>query len=133
LPDAQRDKKAFLVKVRLIDPPAGLRSGMTAEVNIIAAEKRGVLVAPTEALRTGAGGALTAWVVRDGRAAEVVVRRGIGDVLRSEIVEGLAEGDLVVTEGADGLVEGARVRPTVRRADREQPLPSTDEVVRTSL
>lgn len=129
LPDAQRDKKAFLVKVKLADPPSGLRSGMSAEVNIVTRERANVLVAPTEALRADH----TAWVLRDGRAVRVAVTRGIGDLLRTEVTGGLVAGDLVVTEGADALVEGARVRATVRRADRDAPVPRTDEVATTTL
>jgi len=129
LPDAQRDKKAFLVKVRIAEPPPGLRSGMSAEVNIVTRERTNVLVAPTEALRPDG----SAWVLRDGRAARVPVARGIGDLLRSEVSAGLVAGDLIVTEGGDGLVEGARVKATVKRADRDAPVPRTDEVAKTTM
>ena len=63
LPDANRDRKAFLAKVRLEQPPPGLRSGMSAEVNVIAREEEGVLLAPSEAEAEG-----SVWTVRDGRA-----------------------------------------------------------------
>jgi HlyD family secretion protein len=129
LPDAQRDKKAFLVKVRLADAPPGLRSGMSAEVNIVTQTREGVLVAPTEALRADG----TAWVLRDGRAVRVAVTRGIGDLLRTEVRSGLAAGDLVVVDGGDALVEGARVQAKISRADREAPVPRTDEVAKTSF
>jgi hypothetical protein len=41
MPDADRDTKSYLAKVRLDTPPAGLRSGMTAEVNIVVTEHDG--------------------------------------------------------------------------------------------
>ncbi len=46
LPDANRDRKAFLVKVRFDAPPEGLRSGMSAEANIVLGEKPNVVLAP---------------------------------------------------------------------------------------
>ncbi|NUQ77949.1 MAG: efflux RND transporter periplasmic adaptor subunit [Polyangiaceae bacterium] len=117
-PDANRERKAFLAKVRLASPPAGLRSGMSAEVNIIAAERDGVLLAPTESVADDA-----VWVVRGGRAERQPVTIGIRDLLRVEIMEGLAEGDEVIVEGADKLKPGSRVEKTLRPADKMAPLP----------
>ena len=59
---------------------------MSAEVNIIAAERDGALLAPTEALVEGA-----LWVVRDGKARRTVIKVGLRDLLRAEILEGVAE------------------------------------------
>lgn len=117
-PDANRERKAFLAKVRLASPPAGLRSGMSAEVNIIATERDGVLLAPTESVADDA-----VWVVRGGRAERQPVTIGIRDLLRVEIMEGLAEGDEVIVEGADKLKPGSRVEKTLRPADKMAPLP----------
>src|SRR6185312_16727139 len=103
LPDANRDRKAFLAKVRLDAPPPGLRSGMSAEVNIIAREEEGALLAPSEAEAEG-----SVWTVRDGRAQRQPVTVGIRDLLRVQITSGLAEGDLVLVEGQDKVKPGAR-------------------------
>jgi multidrug efflux pump subunit AcrA (membrane-fusion protein) len=118
LPDANRERKAFLAKVRLDRPPPGLRSGMTAEVNILAQEKDGALLAPSAAEAEG-----SVWVVAGDRAAKRAVQVGIRDLLRVEVEDGLAEGDLVVVDGQDKLSDGARVRPTVKPADKLAPLP----------
>lgn len=117
-PDANRERKAFLAKVRLDRPPVGLRSGMTAEVNILAMEKDGALLAPSAAASEG-----SVWLVVDGRAAQRKLRLGVRDLLRVEVLEGLAEGDLVVIEGQDKLAEGARVSVTMRPVDKLAPMP----------
>ncbi len=120
MPDADREKKSYLAKVRLDDPPAGLRSGMTAEVNIIITERAGVLLAPADAIKDG-----QAWRVRDGRAEHVPVGIGIHDLLRAEVLSGLSEGDPVVVGGLDKLGRnGARVRATVQAPD---PLAATPQ------
>jgi multidrug efflux pump subunit AcrA (membrane-fusion protein) len=104
-PDADRASKSFLAWVTLTDAPPTLRSGMSAEVNLIVARKEGVLIAPMESL---VGGRFV-WVDEGGlaRRREVVV--GIHDLLRTEIVSGVHEGDLVIVEGQTNLVEGARL------------------------
>jgi multidrug efflux pump subunit AcrA (membrane-fusion protein) len=122
LPDANRERKAFLVKVQLDKAPAGLRSGMSAEVNIIAHEEEGVLLAPSEAEADGA-----VWLVRDGRAHKQPVTIGIRDLLRVQILGGLDEGASVVVEGQDKLAEGARVTATLRAADKLKPMPDASQ------
>jgi hypothetical protein len=128
LPDANRERKAFLAKVRLDKPPPGLRSGMSAEVNIVSLEKDGALLAPSEAETNGA-----VWIVRGERARRQPVKVGIRDLLRVEVTEGLGEGDLVVIEGQDKIAEGARLRVTVRQPDKMAPLPDASQPARTSL
>jgi RND family efflux transporter MFP subunit len=113
LPDANRERKAFLAKVRLDAPPPGLRSGMTAEVNVIASEKPGVLLVPTDAVQEG-----SVWAVRGDKLARQEIRVGMRDLLRVEVVEGLAEGERVVLQRSDKLAEGKRVVATEKPADR---------------
>lgn len=113
LPDANRERKAFLAKVRLDTPPPGLRSGMTAEVNVIASERPGVLLIPTDALADG-----QVWAVRGGKLARQPVQLGLRDLLRTEVTGGLAEGDLVALDKGDKLAEGRRVLAVERPADR---------------
>jgi HlyD family secretion protein len=113
LPDADRETKSYLAKVRLDDPPTGLRSGMTAEVNILVAEREGVLLAPADAIKDG-----QVWRIADGRAERRKVTVGIHDLLRAEIVSGLEQGDVVVIGGTQLLArDKTRVRATVQSAD----------------
>lgn len=127
-PDANRDRKAFLVKVRLDKPPPGLRSGMSAEVNIISHEKDGVLLAPSE---SEAGGAV--WVVQGGRAHKQPVTVGIRDLLRVEITSGVSEGDQLVIEGQDKIEERSRVAVTVRAPDKLAPVPDKSQPGQSSI
>ena len=110
LPDADRVKKSFLAKVKLVDPPGGLRSGMTAEVNVIIEERSGALLVPAEAIDPS--GAVA--VVFGGRLQRRAPKLGVRDMLRVEVLDGLAEGEQVVVAGADSLAEGARVRETIK-------------------
>jgi RND family efflux transporter MFP subunit len=126
-PDADRDKKAFLVKVRFDALPAGLRSGMTAEVNMITNRRAGLL-APASAETDQ-----EVWLAKGELALKRKVKVGIRDPLRVEILEGLSEGDLVIVEGRDQLREGARLRVTESAPDKFEPMPDTTQPARTSL
>jgi multidrug efflux pump subunit AcrA (membrane-fusion protein) len=126
-PDADRDKKAFLVKVRFDTLPAGLRSGMTAEVNMITNQRPGLL-APASAETNE-----EVWLAKDEIAQKRKVKVGIRDPLRVEILAGLAEGDLVIVEGRDSLREGAHVRVTESVPEKLEPMPDSTQPARTSL
>jgi HlyD family secretion protein len=128
LPDANRDRKAFLVKVGFDGPPAGLRSGMSAEVNIIAGEHDSALLADTSAISEDA-----LWVIEDGRARRRPVKIGVRDLLRAEILDGVKEGELVVIAGHDALVDGTRVTSTVKTPDKFQSMPDATQPGQTSL
>ncbi len=128
LPDANRERKAFLAKVRLDAPPPGLRSGMSAEVNILANEKAGVLLAPSESEADS-----FVWVVSDGRAKKRKVQVGIRDLLRFEVIAGLDEGEQVIVEGQDKLEEGKRVKVTLKQADKLAAMPDTSQPQQTSI
>jgi RND family efflux transporter MFP subunit len=113
LPDANRETKSYLAKVQLDDPPAGLRSGMTAEVNILVVEHENVLLAPADAIKDG-----KVWCIVDGHAERKPVTVGIHDLLRAEIVSGLSEGDLVAIGGVDRLErDKMRVKVTMQQPD----------------
>lgn len=114
-PDADRRTKNFLVRVRLNQRPEGLRSGMTAELNILIEERPNSLLAPAQAVDEDS----KVWVVRNGRATQTAVRVGIRSVARAEILGGLLAGDHVVISGAQPLTDGARVQETL------QPMNST--------
>jgi multidrug efflux pump subunit AcrA (membrane-fusion protein) len=108
LPDADRARKSFIVKLKLDAPLEGLRTGMTGEVNIIVDEHARALLAPSESIDSSG----VAWIVRDGRAVRRPVRTGIHDLLKVEVLEGLSEGDQVIVSGADHVSDHARVSAT---------------------
>lgn len=128
LPDADRTRKSFLAKIRLEKPPEGLRSGMSAEVNIVADEHENALLLPSEA---NLGGSV--FRVENGRAVKVPVTLGIRDLLRIEVLGGLAEGDLLVVEGQDKIEDGRRVDVTVKKPDPLAPLPDKTQPASASV
>jgi len=80
------------------DPSSWLRVGMSAEVEVSAAEARGVLLVPAEAVRELAPGSYAVFVVREDGALEMrVVTTGLRDWTNVEITSGLARGDVVST------------------------------------
>ncbi|MBK6960094.1 MAG: efflux RND transporter periplasmic adaptor subunit [Gammaproteobacteria bacterium] len=94
--------RSFRVRIALpADTP--LRVGMTADCNIVVAERNDALRVPATAI---AGDKL--WVVRDGRLAEQPVTLGAGRDGLVEIRAGLAADDLVVSTLRDGLRPGRR-------------------------
>jgi HlyD family secretion protein len=120
LPDADRAKKTFLAKLRITDAPEGLRSGMSAEVNVIVAERPGSLLAPADAIdATG-----MAWIAKDGRAEKRKLTIGVRDMLRVEVLSGVSEGEQLVIGGAELLAPGARVKVTEKAPDVTAPAPT---------
>jgi RND family efflux transporter MFP subunit len=104
--DANREKKSFIVKVRVDAMPVEVRTGMSAEVNIILAKHENViLVAPGSVDGDGV------WIVRDGTAHRVPVEVGVRSPSAVEVTRGVAQGDPVILN-FDHLHEGARVLAT---------------------
>ena len=60
-PKGDPESKTFRVHLNLPDDTP-LKVGMSVEANIIIREKKGVMLAPAEALRSQAGGPATAFV-----------------------------------------------------------------------
>jgi HlyD family secretion protein len=110
LPDADRSKKSFIARVKLTAPPQGLRSGMTAEVNVIIEQHPNAVLAPSDAIDS----ADHVLVVADGRARLRAPKFGVRDMLHVEVLEGLEPGDEVVVGTVEGLDEGTRVHATRR-------------------
>jgi macrolide-specific efflux system membrane fusion protein len=88
---------SFAVKVSLDSPPAGLRPGMTADINIVAASATSVLAVPSRALSGAAGSYTVRVVATDGTVATRQVDVGLVTSSLAEIKSGLQSGELVVT------------------------------------
>jgi RND family efflux transporter MFP subunit len=87
----------YPVTVTVKDPPATLRSGMTADVTITVASATGVLTVPAEALNGSAGGYSVLVLGADGAATRTPVEVGLLTNTTAEITSGLTEGQVVVT------------------------------------
>ncbi len=104
LPEADRERKSFEVDIDLSEEVAGLRPGMTAEVNIVLQERGGALLVPADAVREH-----HVWVAQDGALQRREVEAGVRDLARIEILRGLSEGEQVVLEDEARLREGLLV------------------------
>jgi len=73
-----------------------LLSGMTAEVEVIAAEARNALLVPVEALREMSSGNCAVFVIKpDGELEMRAVVVGLRDPVNAEVLDGLELGDIV--------------------------------------
>lgn len=85
----------YYVTLDVSDPDNLLLPGMTAQVDIVTADKPGALALPIAALKANAGGAYVLLVQPDGRTVQQSITTGIYSDEYVEILEGLSEGDRV--------------------------------------
>jgi macrolide-specific efflux system membrane fusion protein len=88
---------SFAVEVALTNPPAGLRSGMSADVTITTASATGVLAIPARALAGTAGAYNVRVLAADGTVSTKTVTVGLITASLVEITSGLQAGDRVIT------------------------------------
>jgi len=80
------------------DIELGLYAGMSADVELIAAETKDALLVPVQALRELGSGSYAVFVVGDDGELEMrPVEVGLKDFANSEIISGLEKGDVVST------------------------------------
>lgn len=97
--------KTYRVRFALPDDTP-LMIGMSVEVNVVVAERRDVLLVPTQALDPA--GAV--WVVEDGIARRRPVTTGIRGLTEAEVTGGLDDTRSVIVPVPQDLSDGARVR-----------------------
>jgi HlyD family secretion protein len=108
-PAADSGTHTFIVKVTPADPEGLLRSGMYADVSILAQERAGALLIPRAAV-TDVDGQKTVYVVADGRAEPRAVTTGLTEADRIEILSGVSAGEQIVVAGQTNLTAGASVK-----------------------
>jgi RND family efflux transporter MFP subunit len=110
VPQADRESRAFPVKVRVRNPEHVLKSGMFARVALEVPGNRRALHVPKDAI-VRRGGASLVFVVDSGVARARPVRTGVSAGGLIEILDGaVAAGQEVVVVGNDTLQDGAKVR-----------------------
>jgi len=93
----------FEVKIEVLSENKSLlRPEMTANVEIIAAEKKDVLVIPSEAVSRRRGQPTVLVMNDDGTSATRPVELGVNDGFRVEVASGLSEGETVVSRRGEG-------------------------------
>ncbi len=116
------DPVARSYRVRVVLPKdTPLKIGMTAETNIITAEKQNALLVPASAV----SGTLL-WVVRDSRLVRMLVQIGIKGQDQVEVIGGLLERDQVVINPSEDLKPGKKVHVTFA-VERTASAPSKQE------
>jgi HlyD family secretion protein len=95
--ESGNDVTYFLGKIELTSLPAGLRPGMSAEVEILAQERRDVLTVPPVAVAVEDGQDVC-YVAQDDRVERRPVKLGQSTSALVEILEGVNEGDEVVID-----------------------------------
>ncbi len=88
---------SYDVTIELIDPPAEVKPGMSADVSVTTASAADVLAIPAVALSGGANGYTVEVQAADGSVERRPVEVGLITSSWAEIRSGLAEGDVVVT------------------------------------
>jgi len=96
------------VRVEVPNADGRLRPGMFAHVEILLARRENALAVPIDALLERPAGPAV-FVIQDGTARERLVRPGITDGARVEIVGGLTAGETVAVAGHRTLRDGAPV------------------------
>lgn len=113
-PVADKNTRTFTVTVSPIDDEGVLRSGMFADVSVLAAERQDATIIPRDALVQLNDGQQAVYVVEAGQAQQRQVEVGISDGQRIEILSGLQPGEVVVVAGQPNLVDGVKVEVTNR-------------------
>lgn len=104
-PTANPDSRTFSVKVTPTEGQDLLRSGMFADVSVLAQENKNTVLAPREAIVQK--DQPTVFVVKDDNTVEErTVTTGLYDQNRIEILQGLQPGDVVVVAGQPNLQDG---------------------------
>lgn len=109
---------------------AGLRPGMSANVEIIVAEKHDVLSVPSNAIVGRGVRRYVYGLEREGRLYRLhkrPVRIGLSNWERSEITSGLAAGELLLLSLNDkGIEDGVLVRPLPEKERRDGEVAATE-------
>ncbi|MGQ0527032.1 MAG: efflux RND transporter periplasmic adaptor subunit [Alphaproteobacteria bacterium] len=95
--------RSYRVRISLNEDAQKLMIGMTAETNIVIAEKKDALLLPVTAVKNS-----TAWVVNKGRLEKRTVTTGARTPKAVEILKGINEGETVIADAPADLEEGAR-------------------------
>lgn len=103
-------------RVRVILPASiPLLIGMTAEANIITAQRENALLVPNSALINN-----TVWLFKAGKAVQQPVKIGAKNADKTEIIEGISEQDLLIVDPPPSLKANQPVNAKLQEKARAQ-------------
>lgn len=107
-PVADRDTRTFTVKITPVDGSGLLRSGMFANVSLLAEEKKNTSLVPRSAV-TRVNDQDIVYVVNGNTVEQRPVTTGLATDGQVEILSGVEPGETVVIAGQPNLTDGAKV------------------------
>ncbi len=108
IPQADASSRTFPVKVEVANPDGHIKSGMFARVTLPVGKGRRALVVPKDAL-VSRGPVSLLFVVADGKARQVAVKRGQATGAWVAVEGPVEEGQFVVVRGNERLRDGMPV------------------------
>jgi RND family efflux transporter MFP subunit len=107
-PALRSDQRALTVEAIAPNPDGRLKPGLFATALIRQPQGPPALLVPVSAIET-VSGTSRVYVVKDGKAAEHIVKTGekVGDLI--EVTSGVAKGDVVVADPKGRVVDGAAI------------------------
>jgi RND family efflux transporter MFP subunit len=108
IPQADTSSRTFPVKVEVANPDGHIKSGMFARVTLPVGKGRRALVVPKDAL-VSRGPVSLLFVVADGKARQVAVKRGQATGAWVAVEGPVEEGQFVVVRGNERLRDGMPV------------------------
>jgi membrane fusion protein, multidrug efflux system len=108
-PTVDASTATFKVTLEVADRSGDLKPGMFARIGIVFERRADALTIPRVAL-SETDGAVTVFVVANGKAAIRAVKTGLSNGASIEVVSGLQPGDQVVVVGQNGLKDGNAVK-----------------------
>lgn len=110
-PTLDQNTRTLLVRAVTSNKDHSLIPGSFARLNFLLDHNENALMVPTEAVTPVEAGKKL-YVVRNGKAEEVMVTTGVRTEKSIEITSGIQEGDTVITKGTMQVKKGSDVRIT---------------------
>ncbi|OGF66647.1 MAG: hypothetical protein A2Y62_20050 [Candidatus Fischerbacteria bacterium RBG_13_37_8] len=85
-----------------------LKPGMSAKIKIVVKSQTDALIIPINAVVNNDGQDIV-YTTSGGKAFEKIVKLGVRDEERVEVINGISEGEWVIVTGQDALSEGTRI------------------------
>jgi membrane fusion protein (multidrug efflux system) len=108
--------RALTLRTRIPNPRGMLKPGMFVKTKLVLSEREGAVMIPDETV-SAQGREMIVYKVFEGKAVRTVVKTGVRQMGKIEILEGLKEGDIIIQAGLQRINrDGQPVRVVEPRA-----------------